>query len=74
MRKLFERFMAKFDPPRNPINRFKAFDQSDIKIELIAVLRSTRTKRQLSAAREDGDFDHWDNLVVDLEEILRKNS
>lgn len=74
MRHLFERFMAKFTWGEHGSAFNQVFNQSDVKVELIKTLQTARVKRQLSAANEDGNFAKWDQLVVDLEGILRKNA
>jgi len=74
MRRLFESFMAKFTWRGQSSTFNQVFSQSDAKVELIKALQTARVKRQLSAAQDDGFFADWDQLVVDLETILRKNS
>lgn len=75
MRRLFEQFMAKFTWGEESRAFGRVFNQSEVKRELIKALETARLNRQLSAAAWDDEFfADWDKLVVDLEDILRKNN
>jgi cell division FtsZ-interacting protein ZapD len=69
MRKFFEKFMLKF--ARSESEFAQVFNSSEVKLELIKALKTARLNRQLSAARNDANFENWDRLVLDLEAILR---